>query len=324
MFLWDEVLKKTRRAGLKELLRLIGKQELSSEVIGFQIGPRLNAAGRMSSARKALDLLMCESRVEAAKIAKELDELNRQRRSEQDAAVREIAERGVEKEEPVLVYSGEWHEGVLGIIAGKLVEKYKKPAFILTETEEGFKGSGRSFGEFNLAEALENCQDTIISGGGHAGACGVKINRDKIKDFTQAVNDYYRGLKLFDQERFLEETEDLAVQGLKEFNLDFLKELKRLEPFGVGNRVPVFLLLNMMILDKGLMGDEGQHLRLLVRGEGEGVMKLLAFNAPEDWRRVERGERANLWVNIEKNEFRGTASVEGRILKMGLVREGEF
>ncbi len=319
-----KVLKKTRRAGLKELLRLIGKQELSSEVIGFQIGPRLNAAGRMSSARKALDLLMCESRVEAAKIAKELDELNRQRRSEQDAAVREIAERGVEKEEPVLVYSGEWHEGVLGIIAGKLVEKYKKPAFILTETEEGFKGSGRSFGEFNLAEALENCQDTIISGGGHAGACGVKINRDKIKDFTQAVNDYYRGLKLFDQERFLEETEDLAVQGLKEFNLDFLKELKRLEPFGVGNRVPVFLLLNMMILDKGLMGDEGQHLRLLVRGEGEGVMKLLAFNAPEDWRRVERGERANLWVNIEKNEFRGTASVEGRILKMGLVREGEF
>ena len=319
-----KVLKKTRRAGLKELLRLIGKQELSSEVIGFQIGPRLNAARRMSSARRALDLLMCESRVEAAKIAKELDELNRQRRSEQDAAVREIAERGVEKEEPVLVYSGEWHEGVLGIIAGKLVEKYKKPAFILTETEEGFKGSGRSFGEFNLAEALENCQDTIISGGGHVGACGVKINRDKIKDFTQAVNDYYRGLKLFDQERFLEETEDLAVQGLKEFNLDFLKELKRLEPFGVGNRVPVFLLLNMMILDKGLMGDEGQHLRLLVRGEGEGVMKLLAFNAPEDWRRVERGERANLWVNIEKNEFRGTASVEGRILKMGLVREGEF
>ncbi len=320
-----KVLKKTRRAGLKELLRLIGKQELSSEVIGFQIGPRLNAAGRMSSARKALDLLMSKNRAEAAKLAMELNKLNTQRRSEQDAAVREIAERGeVEKAEPVLVYSGAWHEGVLGIIAGKLVEKYKRPAFILTETEEGFKGSGRSFGEFNLAEALKSCQKEIISGGGHAGACGVKIKRGKLKDFTQAVNNYYRGLKLFDQERFLEEREDLAVQGLGNFNLDFLEELKKLEPFGVGNRVPVFLLLNMMILDKGLMGDEGQHLRLLVRGEGEGVMKLLAFNAPESWLGVERGERANLWVNVERNEFRGTTSVEGRILKMGLVREGEI
>lgn len=323
-----KVLKKTRRAGLREMLRLIGKQELSSEVIGFQIGPRLNAAGRMSSAKRALELLMTESRAEAAKIARELDELNNQRRSEQDMAVREISERikGGEAEETgeVLVYSGDWHEGVLGIIAGKLVEKYKKPAFVLTKTEEGFKGSGRSFGEFNLAEALRKCQGSIISGGGHAGAAGVKVEKNKIKDFTRAMNDYYRELKLFNQERFLEEKEDLAVYGLEGFDLDFLEELKRLEPFGVGNKVPVFLLLNMMILDKGLMGDEGQHLRLMVRGEEGKTMKLLAFNAPEMWKRVERGERANLWVNVERNEFRGTASVEGRILKMGLVENGGF
>ena len=150
------------------------------------------------------------------------------------------------------------------------------------------------------------------------------MKKDRFKNFTQEVNNYYRGLKLFNQERFLEEKEDLAVYSAEGFSLDFLEELKILEPFGVGNRVPIFLLMNMMILEKGLMGDEGQHLRLLVRGEGERVIKLLAFNAPEDWRRIERGQRANLWVNLEKNEFRGTASVEGRILKIGLYGEGEI
>jgi len=100
--------------------------------------------------------------------------------------------------------------------------------------------------------------------------------------------------------------------------------LKTLEPFGVGNKVPIFLLLNMMILEKGLMGDEGQHLRLSVRGEGKRVMKLLAFNAPEAWRRIERGQRVNFWINLEKNEFRGTTSVEGRILKLSLYGEGVF
>ncbi len=318
-----KVLKKTRRPGLKELLRLIGKQELTSEVIGFQIGPRLNAAGRMSSAKKALGLLMATSRPEAAKIAAELEELNKERRSEQNAAVKEIKEMGEEKS-PVLVYQGEWHEGVLGIIAGRLVEEYKKPAFVFSEVGGVLKGSGRSFGEFNLAKALENCAGSIIAGGGHAGACGVKVEKEKIKNFIQEINDYYRGLKLFEQERFLEEREDLAVYGAEEFNLDFLEELKILEPFGVGNRVPIFLMRKMMILEKALMGDEGQHLRLLVRGEGRKAIKLLAFNAPEEWRRIERGQRANLWVNLEKNEFRGTASVEGRILKIGLYDGEEF
>ena len=318
-----KVLKKTRRPGLKELLRLIGKQELTSEVIGFQIGPRLNAAGRMSSAKKALGLLMATSRPEAAKIAAELEELNKERRSEQNAAVKEIKEMGEEKS-PVLVYQGEWHEGVLGIIAGRLVEEYKKPAFVFSEVGGVLKGSGSSFGEFNLAKALENCAGSIIAGGGHAGACGVKVEKEKIKNFIQEINDYYRGLKLFEQERFLEEREDLAVYGAEEFNLDFLEELKILEPFGVGNRVPIFLMRKMMILEKALMGDEGQHLRLLVRGEGRKAIKLLAFNAPEEWRRIERGQRANLWVNLEKNEFRGTASVEGRILKIGLYDGEEF
>ena len=312
------VLKKTRRVGLRELLRAIGGQELSSEVIGFQIGPRLNAAGRMSSAKKALELLTSKTRAEAAKLAAELEELNKQRRNEQNAAVSEIRGLGVNKE-PVLVYSGDWHEGVLGIIAGRLVEEYKKPTFIFSETGDFLKGSGRSFGEFDLSEALKNCSKSNIGGGGHAGACGVKIEKGKLKEFEQEINNYYRGLNLFEQERFLDEKEDLSSFRLDGFDLDFLNELKSLEPFGVGNRMPIFLLMNMLILDKGLMGDEGQHLRLLIRGEGEKTLKVLAFNAPEQWRRIERGQRANLWTRIEKNEFRRTASVEGRILKMGLA-----
>ena len=312
-----KVLKKTRRVGLKELLKHVGKQELSSEVIGFQIGPRLNAAGRMSSAEKALDLLNEKTVVEAAKLVGELEVLNQRRRTEQNQAVREIEARGINSE-PVLIYSGDWHEGVLGIIAGRLVEEYKKPAFVFSEGNEFLKGSGRSFGDFNLAEALSTCKPLIVGGGGHAGACGVKVRKTDFTAFKSAINEYYKGLGLVNQSRFLDIKEDLAVLSLGEFSLDFLNELKALEPFGVGNEMPIFLLQDMFVLDKGLMGDSGQHLRLLVRGRDGKTMKLVAFNVPKEWREITKSQRVNLWITLERNEWNGVTSVEGRILKIGL------
>ena len=312
-----KVLKKTRRAGLKELLKLLRKQEINSETIGFQIGPRLNAAGRMSSAQKALELLTAKTNVEAAKLVNELEELNRQRRSEQNRAVRDIEANGI-SDEPILICSGDWHEGVLGIIAGRLVETYKKPAFVFSEGDDYLKGSGRSFGDFNLADALTVCKETIIRGGGHAGACGVTVEKNTFANFKDAINNYYNSLNLFEQDRFLDIKEDLAVSSLVEFNLDLLNELEQLEPFGVGNEMPIFLLQNMFVLDKSLMGENGQHLRLLIRGKGGKTLKTVAFNVPDKWRNVEKGQTTNLWVTLEKNEWNGTASVEGRILKIGL------
>ena len=311
-----KVLAKTRRAGLKELMRVSQTKKITAETIGFQIGPRLNAAGRMANAGVALDLLQAPNKVEGASLALELEKLNGERRNQQLAAMKEFSERGV-PDDAVLVATGKWHEGVLGIIAGKLVDDYKRPAFVLSEVEEGvLKGSGRSFGDFSLAEALKACGDVIIGGGGHAGAAGVRVLKEKLAEFRKKVNAYYESLGLTGQERYFEKRADLEVRELGGFTLEFLKELASLEPFGPGNEMPVFRLPEMFVLDKKLMGASEQHLRLLVRGEDGKTLKLVAFGVPEEWRRVENGERVNLLAQVEENEWNGLSSVEGRILDL--------
>lgn len=313
-----KVLEKTRRVGLQELLRTAGVKRLGGSAIGFQVGPRLNAAGRMETAEKALRLLMTRRRTEAAALATELEGLNQERRAQQQAAVREIGQRGVGAA-PVIVEAGEWHEGILGIIAGRLVEEYRRPAFVLARAGDCYKGSGRSFGDFNLAEALRATEKWVISGGGHAAACGVKVPLEGLADFTAAVNRYYEGLGLQGQERFLELKEDLAVEDLAELSLELTEELRQLEPFGEGNGEPRFLLPGMRVMEAARLGADGQHLRLVVEDERGGRLKLMRFFAPEAELTTRAGERVSAWVTVEENVFRGTRSVEGRIERLERV-----
>lgn len=310
-----KVLEKTRRVGLQELLRTAGVKRLCGSAIGFQVGPRLNAAGRMETAEKALRLLMTRRRTEAAALATELERLNQERRAQQQAAVREIGRRGVGAA-PVIVEAGEWHEGILGIIAGRLVEEYQRPAFVLARAGDCYKGSGRSFGEFNLAEALKATEKWMISGGGHAAACGVKVPLEGLAEFAAAMNRYYEGLGLKEQERFLEVKEDLVVEDLGELTLELMEELRQLEPFGEGNAEPRFLLPEMRVTEVARLGTEGQHLRLLLEDGRGGRLKLMRFFAPEEDLRTSVGEKVNMWATLAENVFRGTRSVEGRIERL--------
>lgn len=311
------VLEKTKRIGLKELMRVAGVSKINTDAVGFQIGPRLNAAGRMKTAEVALKLLTTGSKAEAAKLAKELNELNAERRRQQNQAIDDLEKNGID-DAPVIVARGKWGEGVVGIIAGRLTERYKRPSFVLTETEEGLKGSGRSFGEFNLALACKECQKLLIAGGGHAEACGVKLENSNYEAFKEKVNDYYRSLKLENQERFLEAKEDIATSALGELNLELTDCFNKMEPFGEGNPAPVILLTNVLILNIDRIGDKKQHLRMLVRGDDEKTLKLVAFNAPKNWLGIDAGEKVDIWMSILENEWNGIRSVEGRILGLQL------
>ncbi len=309
------VLGKTRRPGLKELMRLAKVQTLDTEAIGFQIGPRLNAAGRMETAEKALDLLRADNKLVAVHCAEELEQLNQARRQAQQEALKEIMAQGL-GDEAVLVVVGDWHEGVLGIIAGRLVEELHRPAFVLTEVDGVLKGSGRSFGEFNLAEALAACQEHTLGGGGHAGACGVKIPLDGLAGFRQAMNEYYASLELKDQERFLGVREDLTVRNFEELSLELVEELRQLQPYGEGNPEPVFLLPDVRVVEAARLGAEGNHLRLTVWDQNGKSLKLIRFHAPEEYLRLQGGETVDAWITLNQNEFRGIRSVEGRIIKL--------
>ncbi len=310
------VLGKTRRPGLKELISVAGTRTLNGDAIGYQLGPRLNAAGRMEDAVIALDLLRTKQRTVAARLANELNLLNDARKRQQNAAIEEIKQRGM-NEGNVIIEQGDWHEGVLGIIAGRLTEEYKKPAFALAKVGNELKGSGRSFGEFNLAAALDACREYIIGGGGHAGACGVRVAENRLAGFRRAMNAYYDSLKLEGQERYLEVREDLVVEDFSELSLELLEQLKLLEPFGEGNQAPVFLLPQVRIAEAARLGADAQHLRLVVWDKLGQSLKIIGFNVPSEYLTLREGDVVNAWITIESNEFRGTRSVEGRIIKLG-------
>ena len=309
-----KVLAKTRRPGLAELMRRAGVKNLNAESIGFQIGPRLNAAGRLESADISLNLLRAKTAIEAAPLAEKLEQLNKKRKTEQISATREIKDRGLEPG-PVIIETGHWHEGILGIVAGHLVEDYHKPAFVLTETTEGvYKGSGRSFGDFNLADALTHVHDTIIGGGGHAGAAGVRVDQEHLYAFREKLNAYYDSLHLGDQTKYLGVRADLTIDDFSELDLNLLDELKQLEPFGPGNEEPIFRLEGVKIANITRMGADRNHLRLDLRDKNGKFLKLVAFFAPEKWFNIDPDyDQIKPLIKLTENDFNGVKSCEARI-----------
>ncbi len=308
------VLGKTRRKGVQELAKAAKcrLEQITTHAIGFQLGPRINAAGRMKSADLALDLMMSDSRAEAMRLAMALDELNKERREAQDKAVKEVD--GSFGDEPVIIASGKWHEGILGIVAGRLTEIYRRPAFALTQLKDGtFKGSGRSFGDFSLAEALQNCPEgMLLSGGGHAGACGVSFKKGKFASFKKQMNDYYKSLKLKDQEKYLRVKSDVVLSDLSELTLELYEEICQLGPFGVGNEEPIFEYVGR-VSSKRILKEK--HLSVVL-SDGEHEMRMMSFYAPEEQMTVESGDIARVQFTLSKNEWGGNIKIEGAIISL--------
>lgn len=314
-----KVLARTRRPGLRELMHSAGTKTLNSEAIGFQIGPRLNAAGRLDTAMISLNLLRTDSPTEAASLASQLEELNKKRKFEQTSATREIKTRGIQPGS-VIIETGHWHEGIIGIVAGRLVEDYGKPAFVLTEVENNiYKGSGRSFGDFNLATALNHVQDTIIGGGGHAGAAGVKVKQENLYAFREQLNAYYDSLNLKNQQQYLKQSPDLTLDNFADLSLDLLTELKTLEPYGPGNEEPVFRLSNVKIAEVRRLGADQNHLRLDLKDKAGKYLKALAFYAPEKWLSLTPDDQIEPIVKLMENDFNGVKSLEARLIDLNMV-----
>jgi single-stranded-DNA-specific exonuclease len=207
-----------------------------------------------------------------------------------------------------------WNHGIVGIVAAKLLEKYQKPAFVLAEDGVVAKGSARSYGGFSAADAIRSAEAHITKGGGHALAAGVTLSVESIDAFRQAVNDYYKQLKLVNQTELLVSTADTdASPG--EVNEALVNQLATLEPFGNGNPQPVLRSVGLTVVDVRRMGDKAQHVKLLVR-DAEGVqLHLLAFSAPDHFF-VEPGEQVDVWYSPDINEWQGRRTVEGRLLRV--------
>jgi single-stranded-DNA-specific exonuclease len=314
-----KVLAKTQRPGLKALMAVAGVEpdKVNARHLGFGLGPRMNAAGRLETAQHALDMLRAGDGMEALERARQLDELNIARRTDQDKIYKAaIVQAEQYHDHPVLVVSHpDWNHGIIGIVAAKLLEKYKKPAYVLQELGEESKGSARSYGEFSAADAIRAADDIILKGGGHKLAAGVTLPTKNIPLFRARVNEFYRTKKLFNQAALLLPREDIAITDFSDIHEALLDELATLEPFGNGNLEPVLKAEGLLVVNQRRMGAEGQHVKLELRDAAGKRVQFLAFNAPERFF-VEPGEYVTIWFQPTLNEWQGRRSVEGRLLHL--------
>ena len=317
-----QVLKKQQRPGLKALMAVAGvePEQVNARHLGFGLGPRMNAAGRLETAQHALDMLVARDGLAALEASEKLEELNVKRRGIQDTIFEEACMQAekLANDRVLVVSSGGWNHGVIGIVASKLVEKYKKPVFIIGERGEEATGSARSFGDFSAADAVRAADDIIIKGGGHGAAAGVTLETEKIGDFRQRVNEFYDSLQLTNQERYLLPRADVEIDDFSEIDEELVANLAKMEPFGNGNPEPVLKITTASVLSVRRMGADGQHVKLALRDKNGKVLQMLAFNAPEEFFR-EPGDEVAAWFQPTINEWQGVRTVEGRLLHIILL-----
>lgn len=324
-----KAIENTDNVGLNALLarnELRGKP-LSCYHLGFIIGPCLNASGRLDTASKAIELLFEEDSAKALASANELVELNSQRKNMTQIGIdkaRDIIENSDIKNQKVLVvYIPELHESLAGIVAGRIRETYNKPVLVITDAEDGAKGSGRSIPAYNMFEELTAVKDVFTKFGGHPMAAGVSLPTEKVEELRDRLNANCR-LTEDDMQEVIKIDCDMPLSYISEGLVD---SIDMLAPFGTGNTKPLFALKNVEIKGASFMGKEGQFLRLNVGTEVGGNMTALLFrNVPEfqeavsakygedTLQRLFSGNTSNVKMDIiyepSINEYRGNRNIQ--------------
>lgn len=314
-----KVLNKTKRLGLKKIIEFsraeLGK--IDTQAIGFQIGPRLNAAGRMKSAEIAFKALSSETETEADKWAAELEMLNRDRQRVSRAAYTEARKLAREQEDHAIhvVWSETWMPGIVGLVAGKLVTEFGKPAFALTRVGDSYVGSGRTAGGLHLVEAMRSCGDIFVKAGGHPQACGLTISTlDLVQEFQVKVGEFASAF--YGEEGPTPTIEVEAEVGLDEINWEFYGQLEKFEPFGEGNRSPLFVSRNLQVVAAETMGKDGKHLRLTVNPKGGRIQKMVGFGFGEWATKLQMGSVVDVVYEVSINEWNGNRELQCRIVDL--------
>ncbi len=249
-----KILKNTKRMGLKQLFETarLKQESISVRNISFVIAPRLNAAGRMDSAECAFRLLVTESEEEAQSLANKLDAANKKRRTIELDILKQAAALltgfDFSKDKAIVVHGGEWHPGVLGIVASRLADTYYRPCIVLSESQGLLKGSGRSVPEFNIFKAVSDCHEMLEEFGGHAAACGVTLKKENLNDFKAKLNKYAGCM--YEKTPFLPKLKLDRVLDFSEINGGLFNDIDVLSPYGAENPEPLFLSESVRVITK--------------------------------------------------------------------------
>ncbi|MBL7057916.1 single-stranded-DNA-specific exonuclease RecJ [Patescibacteria group bacterium] len=313
---------KQQRIGLQELLLVAGFQKdprnkVDAGNIAFQIGPRINAAGRIERATTAFELLVTRGPSEAKTIAHRLNERNIERQEQTQIIMDEVEAQIANSQKDNIIIGvcpadSEWNEGVVGLVAGKVSEKYHKPALIIAKTKDGYKGSGRSIPEYNVVSAMEKAAKYLERFGGHPAACGFSLSFDNIDDFKRTVIEHANA-NIHDEDLAPKIKIDVEVE-LDEVDLELVEQIEKLSPFGMGNPRPITVSRNLIIADIAYMGLDSQHIKLRVTNGRSGVICAIGFGQAKQWDFLKMGDRVDIVYYAEINGFNGRRDVQMRII----------
>lgn len=324
-----QALQHTSKAGLRALLKaadLEGKA-ISSWDVAFLLAPRLNSAGRIARAETALQLLLTGKPDRAQELANSLCELNETRKLKQNEILREVwSQADVEvnvEDRRILILSGlGWNPGIIGIVASQLVQQYRRPAILISIDEETglARGSARSTPDFNLFEALQDCQELLEQFGGHSRAAGLTVKVENLEALkTRLVSLAWERLLPEHIEAWLNVDAELSAD---EFNCCFRQELGQLAPFGEANEEPVWVTRGMEVLDCYTVGRDNAHLKLVL-SLGEGCIGAIGFGLGQAGPRIQYGTKLDIAYTIGENGKGGRCEIEVRLRDLALAAKAE-
>lgn len=339
------MIENTKRIGLAALIEAAsGKNEaqrsyqkkkktkITSGYIGYTIAPRINAAGRIKAASLAVELFLSSDPKRAKEIAEELCDTNKERQAEENKIMQEayakIEQYDIEKNPVIVLDADTWHHGVIGIVASRITEKFTRPAILVSfeGNEEGTphmehvgKGSGRSIKGMNLVDALCHCQDHLVKFGGHELAAGLSVSRSELDSFRRLINEYARSI--LTEKDMVQTVEADCELGFNEVNVGLARSIQLLEPFGVSNPIPVFVLRGVTVNDINGISDN-KHTRLSI-GNGKYTLSAMYFSNSPDSLGIYVGDKVDIMFNLDINEWGGreTAQLIVRDLKPSVAQK---
>lgn len=312
------VLNKTRRIGLKALIRVAGIQENSIDphVIGFQIGPRLNAAGRMGHASTSYELLITKDDATATRLADELNRKNQERQKVTETMFREAVVQAEEQKNNFIIvaYGPLWSPSLVGLVAGKIMEEYHRPVIVMGKNKDGkVVGSGRSIENFNITKALEHCREFFFRFGGHSQACGFTLQDEKnLESFKNKILEYAKTV-LQGGDVTPEVFIDLEAE-LGELSWEAMEAFELFQPFGQGNEKPRVILKNCAVISLQAVGQNGKHLKGNLGDKNGARRSFIGFSLAHWQEKLKPGDAVDIVCEPLINEWNGNREIQLKII----------
>ena len=319
-YLGLEQINKKPRPGIKALLSDFKGDEISTSTLVFKLSPKVNAAGRMKHATLALELLMCEKLEHTVNLSEQISSINIERREEDKKTTEEALIQIKQKEEEsfysTLVHNDNWHPGIIGIVASRLIEKYYRPTIVLTKQGEYYIGSARSINGFDIYKALKKCTNLLEQFGGHKYAAGLKLHESKLKLFRSEFEKFSKK-NISQKQKIKTLIYDLEIP-LSDLNFKFFKIIEQMEPFGPNNFKPIFCSRNCVTTSQTrTVGNDNKHLQLFIKSKNK-IYKGIAFGRGDLLNKINESKGFDILYSVEKNTWNGNTELQLIIMDLKL------